>query len=380
MSDIIITDIKYRNTIPMIRHLAKQGHKIYCVEYDDVDPKQCLGFYSKYCYKAFTIPDGDELIPRLNELCASLDHPILIAVGAKTLRNLVGKKIKAQVALPSLKALLEASDKNHVVSMAEKIGIPVPETFTLEHFSDLEELANVMAYPCIIKYKNGELLSLKPSQRYRIIPDRQQFMDTYSEMHAKQENPLVQQYIEGDGYGVSLLIDADGDLCDFICHHRLREYPVTGGPSCFCETVFDRKLLQYSYRLLREMNFCGVAMVEYKGTLEAPYLMEINPRFWGSSPLIAVSQSSFYDSLVQPRKIDVDTCAPSYKVGAKMRFTPQDFMAFSGYLKRESHKAKFFIQYVRSMFDFSVKDGIFSFSDMTPYFKYISNAIRGSHS
>jgi len=41
--------------------------------------------------------------------------------------------------------------------------------------------------------------------------------------------------IRGKGLGVSLLMDAEGNCAAQFAHERLREYPITGGPSTIVE-------------------------------------------------------------------------------------------------------------------------------------------------
>ena len=70
-------------------------------------------------------------------------------------------------------------------------------------------------------------------------------------------------------------------------HRRLREFPVSGGPSSLRGTFRHEQAEADAVRLLRGLNFSGPAMVEFKVDPRdgLAKLMEINPRFWGSLPL-----------------------------------------------------------------------------------------------
>ena len=83
-------------------------------------------------------------------------------------------------------------------------------------------------------------------------------------------------------------------------HRRVRENPPTGGASVCAVSIYDGKLLDYGRRLLDALNWHGVAMVEFKrdrlsGEL---YLMEINPKLWGSHDLAIASGMDFSSALV----------------------------------------------------------------------------------
>ena len=202
-------------------------------------------------------------------------------------------------------------------------------------------------------------------------------------MHRIDANPIASDYISGRDIGVAVVMNKDCEPVDFICYESLREYPIEGGPTCFCRTVFDRKLLGYAVKLLKEINFCGIAMLDFKGSVENPYFLEINPRIWGSANITCISKSSFFESYVKAAQgnniaIDTDTCLPHYKIGAKMRFTPQSIVCFFANMKKSKDKMRVFSDYLKSFFDFSVRDGLFAIDDPMPYIHYIKNLLMGN--
>ena len=78
-------------------------------------------------------------------------------------------------------------------------------------------------------------------------------------------------------------------------HRRIRERLVMGGPSTCAESVYDSKLLDYGLRVLKNLKWHGVAMVEFKkDSIDGEFkLMEINPKFWGSLDLAIASGVDF---------------------------------------------------------------------------------------
>ena len=61
-------------------------------------------------------------------------------------------------------------------------------------------------------------------------------------------------------------------------HKRIREEPLTGGSSTFAKSIYDQEIYDNSVKLLRDLSWNGVVMIEYKrcennGKL---YLIEIN--------------------------------------------------------------------------------------------------------
>ncbi len=72
-----------------------------------------------------------------------------------------------------------------------------------------------------------------------------------------------------------------------FAHERVHEYPLTGGASSYRRSINPpAAMLQDAEKLLTALNWHGVAMVEFKIDAKGQHwLMEINPRLWGSLAL-----------------------------------------------------------------------------------------------
>jgi predicted ATP-grasp superfamily ATP-dependent carboligase len=141
------------------------------------------------------------------------------------------------------------------------------------------------------------------------------------EMPADAYPLLVQERIVGPGVGVFLLI-WQGQVRAAFAHRRIREKPPGGGVSVVRESIVaDPRLLALSEELLKQFDWEGVAMVEYKvdARTQTPYIMEINGRFWGSLQL-AIDAGVDFPALL----IDVlqgrQTSLPAYHAGVRTRW------------------------------------------------------------
>src|SRR5439155_13565342 len=104
---------------------------------------------------------------------------------------------------------------------------------------------------------------------------------------------LLQEYWRGAGQGIEMLL-YDGRPLAAFQHKRLHEVPISGGRSAFRESVaLDPVLYDYAARMLSELRWTGLAMVELKVVPAGPKLMEINGRVWGSLPLAVRSGMDF---------------------------------------------------------------------------------------
>ena len=298
MKKVIITDIKYRMAISPIRELGKKGYCITAAEFDDVSENERLGFFSKYVLKRELLNE-DTFCDNIEDICQN-ERYVLIPGNRKSLMKIIDNRERlskcCDFLVPTKESINLADDKNAMCQIAKKIGVPTPKTTSLSEHNSIEEMAESVSFPCIIKYRNGEAMGKKPQDRYTIVNNRSEFIKAYTKMHSVDENPIASDYIKGHDIGVAVVMDKNHEPISFLCYESLREYPIKGGPTCFAKTVFSRKLLEYSVNLLKEIKFSGIAMLDFKGTLENPYFLELNPRIWGSAAITQLSGAPFFES------------------------------------------------------------------------------------
>ncbi len=396
MNRVLVTDVHYRMSLAVIRSLGRRGIPVTAVEYEKVPVKSALGFYSKYTSQRKLIPcassDGHAFISSVLELSkqAAADSgslPVLIPVGLDSLMAVSRYRelLKPHVLfiLPSHESIETANDTGRLIKLAHSIGIPCPSTTTLLENETIGSLASRISYPAVIKYREGELLKLGPENRYRIVKSPGDFEAEFAFMHRQQPYPIVQSYINGSGYGVSAVFDNNGEPLEIFCHRRIREYPVTGGPSCLCESIWDDRLADYAVRLLKALGWRGVAMVEFKGDLQGDIrLMEINPRLWGSLALSAAAGCDIPFALYRSA-LGETACSPSYgwseeryRLNTKMRFILQDLLSLRGYLKAAKSKPEFLLEYLKDLFNPFIRDGVLELRDLSPSLRYLLQAVR----
>jgi len=154
---------------------------------------------------------------------------------------------------------------------------------------------------------------------------------------------LLQRYCEGAGHGVEMLL-SNGEPLAVFQHKRRREIPVSGGASAYRESVqLDPKLYEYALRLLKDLGWTGLAMVEFKVGTQGAYLMEINGRVWGSLPLAVKSGVDFPYWLAKLFLEGADSIKPqmdsSYKIGLRSRDLQRDLMWMTAVLLQKKKYA-----------------------------------------
>ena len=359
MKTVVVTDGKYRTSIAAVRSLRKAGYEVVVTQTRDDCAMEPPVFSSRYVSECRWIDGGcaDEgYAEKLLSLLKEYDRPVLFPIGAVTLNTLARNRERfaeaADFTVAAPEALDALNDKEAVHRRCVELGIPAPVEY--EGVPD--------AYPVVIKPHCGEKFGLKAEERYAIANNEEEFKKHYARM--KPYDPIVQKKVEGSGMGVSLLIDKNGALVTAICHRRVREYPISGGPTSCCVSFYDEGMVNKAYKLLSSFGFSGFAMVEFKGE----NVLEVNPRIWGSFPLTYRAGSPFSELYVKASAGKAPAYKGcDYKVGARMRYLINDTLAALHYLKAGRIK-----EGLKGLFSlFTVRDALWDWRDVKVFLKYI---------
>ena len=185
----------------------------------------------------------------------------------------------------------------------------------------------------------------------------------YTRVHSRYPMPIVQEYIPpgGAALGVAVLMNFAAKPKASFAYRRVREYPITGGPSAVRESIWHPDLQQCAERLLAALGWVGVAMVEFKEHPRdgRPKLLEVNPRFWGSLHHAIVCGVDF-PFLLYSLAMEGDVArVHGYRVGVQSRsLLHGDLFHFLASPDRFRLKPAFC--------DFSISDDVLSADDPLP--------------
>lgn len=327
MKTVVITDGKYRSSIAAARVLGRAGYRVIITQTRGDETGEPPVFASRYVAEGRWV-DGAAADPEYNDRLLAIlneyEHPVLLCVGATSLNAVAKRQAEFEAVCDFLIAppdVLDAlNDKEAVHRRCLELGIPVPRQYE----------GKPEAYPVVIKPHCGEKFGLKASQRYAVAHNEAEFDTHYRRMSQYDPNPIVQEKIVGEGEGVSLLLGRNGELLGALCHRRIREYPMTGGPSTCCVSFYDEKMIAQAHALLKSFGFRGLGMVEFKGGR----VLEVNPRIWGSFPLTEQAQSPMAALYAKAAAGEtVEYTAKDYRAGVRMRFLLNDTAAVLDYLR-----------------------------------------------
>lgn len=397
----IVTDVNFKMALAIIRDLGELGITIIACQSDDRDEnnsKEPLGFYSKYVSKKKWLTNmnvsQDKYIDDLYNVCkeasSKANEPcVLIPVGAKTLQLLAEDRVRNKfsdigLCIPTQEQLDIFNSKKEVADLAQQLGVPVPKSYEFNEKDSVDDFLNKVKLPCVIKPNCGEKLNLKAAERYCIIKDKDTLKEKFNYFfELEKQPPIVQEYVGGDGYGMSVLA-MDGKIIDSICHKRIREYPSAGGPSTCCISQKIGRLEEYAEKIIGSVKYTGIAMVEFKQTEDGTFkILEINPRVWGTYPLTRIANTRFTynwfvlaNNMVNHKKLSIESNYQR-KENIKMRYFFADLRAIISYYKNKQFK-KATIG-ILDLINPCVRDGVIEFKDIKASINYVISLFSKTH-
>ncbi len=288
MANIVVTDGEQRSALAIVRSLGRVGHR--CVV---VSRGKSLAGASRHAAREVVLPAPDESPAVFARAVASLaleeDSRLVIPVTEEAILAILAHRdeIGATVPFPDLERFRSVCDKKHVLQVAKSIGIRVPKQYEIRS-RDEEPPASEL--PIVLKPTRSVFSEADGSQHKTGVTWIRRPGEMQRALRAYPDNAfpiLAQEVVNGPGIGIFLFV-RDGKVLARFAHQRILEKPPSGGVSVLSRSEpMDETLQTLSLRLLDELGWTGVAMVEYKrdSMTGEPVLMEINGRFWGSLQL-----------------------------------------------------------------------------------------------
>jgi hypothetical protein len=262
---------------------------------------------------------NDAGIDSFVEFVRQENYSAILAVGAKSVELLSRHRSRiaphARLLLPSQQNIETALRKDWTCAFAKNVGVRVPETWDFADRHTAMANVDLLCFPLVVKGRS-ELDKRAPVYVHSVAG-----LGAAFDCFADCDFPLLQEYIAGDGVGFFALY-VDGECREYFMHRRVREVPPSGGASSCAESVLDDDIRLAGTRLLDALRWHGLAMVEFKRQTNSRdlYLMEINPKLWGSLDLAIASGVNFPTLAVSAAIGGTQSTRASYQVGRRFHW------------------------------------------------------------
>ncbi len=386
--DVVVLDGNQRSALAVTRSLGKRGITVLV----GAETKPSLASSSIFCGGSFTYPspcyESEGFLHVVKEVTSRCSPVILIPMTDVTVDEILAlaPRLGPEVHLPFVgyTQYEAASDKSKLFRLAKNLKTAIPKTMFSCDFGTVEELVQEavgLGFPLVLKPARSRIKTAQGwvNASVRYLSNQTELKKSLHQEPFSSFPFLIQERITGPGIGIFLLMDK-GQVLAHFSHRRIREKPPSGGVSVLCKSIQPpATALEGAVRLLRELNWSGVAMVEFKWDegADVPKLMEINGRFWGSLQLAVSAGVDFpylLYCLATGERIDVPR---DYRLGVCSRWELGDLDHLYLRLAKRSSKldlpadapscGRVLWDFVGDFFSPSVKNEVFKSDDVRPF-------------
>jgi len=268
---------EYTHTIDVIRIIKKY---IPTVECHILVKNSSIFCKSSYVDFVHFLPEHQNIINEVYRLNKYFQFDWVIPIGFPEIKRFSENKNRfPNVFVEDPKVINTCTYKPKALEIAHKLGIPVPASKLIKNISDLNTTNIGLRCPLFIK--SSEEMG---SSIMGIARNKKALIKLCLLIFKQKSKPLIQEYINSPfTYGVGIYA-FKGHIREYFMHRELLSMPPLGGSGVILEKFYDDILLDYSRRLIKELNYTGLALIEYKKHPQKRdyYFMEINSKFWAS--------------------------------------------------------------------------------------------------
>jgi predicted ATP-grasp superfamily ATP-dependent carboligase len=339
---VIVTNARNRIAYNVVRSLGRKGIPVYAADVGS----RAMSFASRYTRGHFVYPSPylhpDEFVDALVHQVGRLGARVLIPVFEETFlvakhRERLSRHVGTVV--PDYSQILIAHNKDAWTPIAARLGIAVPLSRSIDEMrSGLAE--DALRYPVLIKPKQGGgawgIREVSTPDELRALLARADWADR------PWDRFFVQEKIAGHTHCVAMLF-SEGRLRAKVAYRQLRDYPTTGGQATMRISEHHERAEADLERLLVDLEWHGVCQADFivDEASGAPYLIDLNPRLWGSL-VQAVACGVDFPYLIyrMARDGDVDP-APAFTRGVVTRWVGGELAAIPARFRAAPSKMRF---------------------------------------
>lgn len=288
---VLVLDASARQSLAACRSLGRSGYEVGAAGYRT----SALSGYSRYTslYHELPTPFGTEraFADELERVISRFGYEAVVATDDATLARLNGRP----PSVPTVPTLGEPfnrlTDKLALSDLARERDVDYPETYRAGTVDELHAALGETGFPAIVKAERSAVArpdGLGWLSGAYVVRNRAAGEDALAALTDKGLQPIVQRRVDWSEKINVAIVRREGRSELRYAHRVLREIPPDGGMGVAMETLApDDPSAAGSLRALEEVcdaaGYEGVAQAElYLGGGRA-WLLDVNPRLWGST-------------------------------------------------------------------------------------------------
>lgn len=367
----IVTNAKNRIAYTVLRNLGDNGIPAYTADFVPLS----MSFASRFSRGNFIYPspfkDQRGFIQCIIDHVHFFKAKVLMPVFEETFllakyKNTVEPHVA--MAIPDYEQILIAHNKDRWMPVARSLGIAVPKTFSaLELRENRQRILN-FRFPVLIKpYQGGGAWGISHVSTAGAL---NKLLSQCDYMGKSWERFFVQEKILGQVHCVAMVFNR-GQLRGHVVYRQLRDIPFTGGQATLRISIDDHVAAEHFRQLLEKLDWHGVCQADFVVENETgiPYLIDINPRFWGSLIQGIASGVDFPYMLYRIARDGDTPIVKDFKKNVITRWIWGDLRTFPAAFKNARHKFEFLREYFNFFGQQTVFDDLF-FKDPLPFLTF----------
>ena len=175
-------------------------------------------------------------------------------------------------------------DKYGTFKFLKENKFPFPKTFISLNEVLMEIKSETIKFPLLIKPRKGSA-SIEIEKIFNITELRDKF---------KEKKFIIQEFIQGDDYGVDVFCNSDLVPISIFAKRKMR---IIAGEADKEITVYDDKMIDYIKNVTGKLKIYGPSDIDLIKRGNEYFISDINPRFGGGYPIAHAVGADF------PKKI-----------------------------------------------------------------------------
>lgn len=288
---VLVLDGLARQSLAACRALGRAGYDVGAA----ASAASALSGYSRYTRRYHRLPSpfagAEAFADALAQLIDSVGYSVLVATDDATLACLNARR----PSIPTVPTLGEPfallTDKARLGELAGGAGVDYPRTFAVESPDEIDQVLAEVGLPAIVK---GERSAVVSSDNVGFHSGARVAHDEAAARRAAEDSlergirPIVQERVHWTEKTNAVIIRHGGRSELRYVHRVLMEYPKAGGMGVTLETLAlddpsAARSLEALERICDAAGYEGIAQAELYLADDATWLIDVNPRLWGST-------------------------------------------------------------------------------------------------
>jgi predicted ATP-grasp superfamily ATP-dependent carboligase len=269
-------------------------------------------------------------------------------------------------------------EKRHTYALAEKVGVPAPKTLIPHSVEQVEEYAQNIEFPCLVKPSQSHLFYAHFGCKMFEVQNVDEMIAIFKQSDEAGLEVMLQEYIPGedaDGANYNSYFWDGRPLAEFTAK-KIRNGPPWFGSTRVAISKWIPEVIEPGRRITEAMGFYGFSCTEFKkDSRDGVYkLLEVNGRHNLSSSLAVRCGMNFpwleYRHLVEgelPGKSD-------FEKGIYWIDTFRDVGYTFKHLRQERYSLAYYLRPYLGPRVFAIIDR----QDPRPFFQKCQNSLSGA--